>query len=343
VSRLLVVLTAALLAGAALVGAGRSGSHGVDSTLRPAPGIDVPGGYRAEIYASGLRRPTALAWGPDGLLYATQEGGEVVAVGRGSARPRVAARGFRVPLGIVFAGRRAFVSAQGALWRLDLAGTRLGGRRALVSRLPYGRHQQDNVVIGRNGRLYFGSGSTCDACMERDRRSAAVLSVRQDGRGLRVEARGLRNPYGLARGPGGIYVSVNNRDDLGTWEPAETIVRLRRGAHYGWPACWPSWRQRRLTGECRGVARPVAYLEPHSAPGGMAFWRGRLYVAEWGQYLSSRFGRKVVSVDVATGRTRAFADGFEHPLAVAVDTRGDALLVADHGRGIIYRIVREAS
>jgi glucose/arabinose dehydrogenase len=343
VSRLLVVLAAAVLAGAALAAASRSEPHAVGAALRPAPGIDVPSGYWAQIFASGLTRPTALAWGWDGLLYVTQERGEVVAVGRGSTRPRVVARGFRVPLGIALTGDRVFVSAQGTLWRLRLAGRRLVGRRALVSGLPYGRHQQDNVVIGRNGRLYFGSGSTCDVCRERDRRSAAVLSVRQDGRDLRVEARGLRNPYGLALGPAGIYVSVNNRDDLGTWEPAEAIVRLRRGSHYGWPACWPSWRQRRLTGACRGVARPVAYLEPHSAPGGMAFWRGRLYVAEWGQYLSSRFGRKVVSVDVRTGRTRAFADGFEHPLAVIMDTHGDALLVADHGRGIIYRIVRGAS
>ena len=167
-----------------------------------------------------------------------------------------------------------------------------------------------------------------------------MLSVRQDGSGLRIEARGLRNPYGLAVGENGIYVSVNNQDDLGTWEPAETIVKLRRGARYGWPTCWPSWRQRRLTGSCRGVTKPVAYLEPHSAAGGMAFWRGRLYVAEWGQYLSGRFGRKVVSVNVATGRVTKFADGFEHPLAVAVDRRDDALLVADHGRGAIYRIAR---
>jgi glucose/arabinose dehydrogenase len=32
-----------------------------------------------------------------------------------------------------------------------------------------------------------------------------------------------------------------------------------------------------------------------------------------------------------------FASGFEHPLAVVVDPQG-ALLVADYGRGVIYRI-----
>lgn len=305
--------------------------------LRPAPAIDVRDGWRAEIYATGLERPTAMAWGPDGLLYVTQESGEVVAVGRGSTRPRVAASGFRTPLGLAWIGRTAFVSAQGTLWRLRLSGTRLTGRRALLSGLPYGRHQQDNVVVGADGRLYVGSGSTCDVCRERDRRSAAILSVKPDGGDLRVVARGLRNPYGLAAGPGGVlYVSVNNRDDLGPSEPAETIVRIRPGADYGWPGCWPSWAERRLRGDCRGVARPFAYLEPHSAAAGMAWWRNRLYVAEWGQYYSDRWGRKVVEVD-RRGRVRPLADGFAHPLAVAVGKVG-GLLVSDWERGVIYRL-----
>jgi glucose/arabinose dehydrogenase len=334
-----VAALAAVAAAAAVVAVSASSTRG-DSTIRPSAGLVLAAGLRAHVHTVGLRRPTAMAWGADGRLYVTQETGEVVVVARGASRPRVVARGFRTPLGIAFAGRRAFVSAQGTLWRLDLRGGRLANRRAIVSRLPYGRHQQDNVIVGPRGRLYFGSGSTCDVCVERDRRSAAVLSVNQDGSGLRVEARGLRNPFGLARGRGGIYVSVNNRDDLGTWEPAESIVKLRRGAHYGWPRCWPSWRERRLKGLCRGVAKPVAYLEPHSSPNGLAFWGGRLYVAEWGQYLSRRFGRKLVEVNVRTGGSRTVARGFEHPLAVAVEPGSRALLVADHGRGVVYRIAR---
>lgn len=318
-------------------------SQAEPSKLRPAPAISVPSGFRAEIYASGLERPTALAFGPDGLLYATQETGEIVAVGRGSASPRVAARGFRTPLGLAWQGTTLFVSAQGSLQRLRLSGGRLIGRRTLVDGLPYGRHQQDNVVIGPDGRLYLGSGSTCDACRERDPRSAAILSVRTDGSDLRVFATGLRNPYGLAfePGTGRLFVSVNNRDDLGRFEPAEAIVVARRGARYGWPDCWPSWRQRRLSGSCAGVTKPLAYLEPHSSANGLAFWRGSLYVAEWGQYLSNRFGRKVVRVNPRSGGTTLFADGFDHPLALAVDPDG-SLLVSDWGRGLIYRIAVRA-
>jgi hypothetical protein len=196
--------------------------------------------------------------------------------------------------------------------------------------------------VAHRGRLYIGSGSTCDVCAERSRLSAAILSVRPDGSGLRVVARGLRNAYGLAVDPatGRLYASVNERDDLGDREPAETVVEVRQGRDFGWPRCWPSHRAKRLRGDCRGVTPPVAYLKPHSAPGGMAFWKGALFVAEWGQYLADDHGRKLTRVLLRPrrpARVSTFARGFAHPLAVLVDRRG-GLLVADHGRGVVYRI-----
>lgn len=315
---------------AALLAVGVASSAGASQAVR------VPPGFRVETYVRGLDSPTAMAFGPRGVLYLTQEGGQVVRVDPRTRRPRVILRGFRTPLGLTWHRGSLFVSAQGALWRVNR-----GQRKAIVRRLPFGRHQQDNIVV-RRGRLYVGSGSTCDVCSERSRLSAAVLSVRPDGRDLRVVARGLRNPYGLAVEPksGRLYASVNERDELGDREPAETIVEIRQGRHFGWPRCWPSHRLKRLRGSCAGVTPPVAYLEPHSAPGGMAFWKGALFVAEWGEYLERKHGRKLTRVVLRPGRPAAvstFATGFSHPLAVAVDSRG-ALLVADHGRGVIYRI-----
>jgi glucose/arabinose dehydrogenase len=325
------------------------------ATAAPVARIDVPPGFRVETFAVGLEHPTAMAWGPDGRLYVTQEQGTLVAVRRGSRRPVVAARRLRTPLGLVWQGRTVFVSEQGRVERFVLTGRRLGSRRVLVRGLPFGLHQQDNIVVGPDGRLYFGSGSTCDACRERDRRSAAILSMRKDGTDLRVEARGLRNPFGLTLQPGTdrLYVSVNGQDKLGTArrpEPAEMIVVFERGAFYGWPRCWPSYQRRRLVGRCAGVTPPAAYLEPHSSADGIVFYtgssfpaeyHGNLFVALWGQYDSHRHGRRVMRIELlADGRgrrVREFADGFDHPLALAVDRLG-ALLVADWGRGVIYRI-----
>jgi glucose/arabinose dehydrogenase len=324
------VKAASCLAASLLV-AGLASASGATQAIR------VPPGYRVDVYARGLERPTALAFGPGNRLYATQESGEVVRVDRGG-RPKVLLRGFRSPLGLTWFRGALIVSAQGTLWRVR------GGQRAPIAKnLPFGLHQQDNVVVYR-GRLYFGSGSTCNACRQRSRLSAAVLSVALDGRGLRVESSGLRNPFGLAVEPRGgrLYASVNGRDDLGRREPAEMVVEIRRGRRFGWPACWPSFARKQLRGRCGGVTRPVAYLQPHSSADGMTFWKGDLYVAEWGEYLRRTAGRKVTRVHLRRGapaQVTTFATGFEHPLAVAVDPEG-ALLVADHGRGVIYRIVK---
>ena len=329
-----------------LVLAGPSASTGL---LRPAPELRVPTGYTAERYATGLKRPTAMAFGPDGRLYVAQETGQIVVVGAGSAKPRTLARGFHTPLGLAWSGPRLFVSSRGRLDSLNLVGTSLRARRTLLKGLPYGRHQQDNVVVGRDGRLYLGSGSTCDVCREQDPRSATVLSVRPNGRELRVVARGLRNPYGLAfqPGTGRLYVTVNGRDDLGGFEPAEMLVDVAQGRNFGWPDCWPSWARKQLAGKrCAHVTPPAAYLEPRSGAGGIAFTRdgGSAFVALWGQYFGTKHGRTVVRLTFdANGRVvtqQVFVRGFDHPLAVLVASDG-ALLVSDWGTGRIYRVARK--
>ena len=295
--------------------------------------LHVPHGYVATTYASGLEHPTAMSFGPDGRLYVSEDGGAVVSVRRGSTRARPFRNGLTVPLGLLWRGRTLYVSESG---KVEAFGLR-GGRRVVLSGLPFKRHQQDSLVAGPDGRLYLGSGSTCDACVERDRRSAAILSFRTNGSGLRVVASGLRNPYGLVFAGRTLYATVNGRDDLGDGEPAELVVRVRQGADFGWPACWPSYALRKLVGACKGVSKPVAYLEPHSSADGIVSWRGDLFVAEWGEYLSKKHGRRVVRI--RRGRVTTFATGFSHPLALTVAPSGD-LLVADWGRGVIYAIAR---
>jgi glucose/arabinose dehydrogenase len=316
--------------------------HGASAASQ---GIQVPPGFRVSTFARGLSQPTAMAFGPDGRIYVTESTGKLVAIRRGTRRPAVLVSGLHTPLGLAWRGSRLFVSEQGRLERFALSAGRLVARHVVVKGLPFGEHQQDNVVVGPDGRLYWGSGSTCDACREHDARSAAILSLRPDGSDLRVVARGLRNPYGLVFRPGTnqLYASVNGQDKLGTDadpEPAEMVVAVRRGAFYGWPRCWPNARTLRLSGRCSGVRAPVAYLEPHASADGIAFWRGDLYVAEWGQYLSHRFGRRIVRVHLRPGRpalVTSFASGFAHPLAL-LPGRGGGLLVADWGRGVVYRI-----
>ncbi len=156
--------------------------------------LHVPAGYRASIYARGLVHPTAMSFGPDSRLYVSEDIGSVVSVARGTTRPKPFLRNLLVPLGLLWRGRTLYVSQSGRVDAFGVNGRRL---RVVLSGLPYKLHQQDAIVAGPDGRLYLGSGSTCDACVERNPRSATILSFRPDGTGLRIVARGLRNPYGL--------------------------------------------------------------------------------------------------------------------------------------------------
>jgi len=323
-----------------------------------ATAIKVPTGFVAQVYATGLDEPTAAAYGPDGWLYVPEENGDIVTVAPNSHVPSLFATGFTIPLGLVWVGDTLYVSAEGQLDSLQLVNGGAADRKTVVSGLPYGRHQQDNVVLGPSGRLYFGSGSTCDACTESSRYSAAILSVEPNGTGLEVVASGTRNPYGLAvqPGTGHIYASVNGRDYLGTNsdpEPADMVIEVTPGANYGWPNCWPDARSLDLQGQCQGVTPPAAYLAPHSAPTGMAFYTGKsfpasyddnLFVASYGAEIGpAATGHNVVRIvlnssgSAPNSAVTEFASGFENPMGVVVDPLG-ALLIPDWSTGNIYRI-----
>ena len=315
----------------------------------------MPAGFAATLYATGLNAPAAIAFGPDGRLYAAGSTGTVSAAGP-DGRVSVLVSGLPIALGLLWVGRDLYVSEQGRIDRFTLDGEALTGRTAVASNLPFGRHQQDAIVLGADNRLYFGSGSTCDACIEADPRSAAVLTMNLDGSDLRVFSRGTRNPFGLAvqPGTGKIYVSVNGQDNLGSAadpEPADSIVVAGEGLDFGFPRCWPNFATRALSGNCSGVATPAAYLTPHSSADGIAFYTGstfgsgysgNIFVAEWGSFYGRPVGTTVVRVVLGPDGREAgpeipFASGFTHPLGLAVAADG-ALLVADNGSGSIYRI-----
>jgi len=140
-----------------------------------------------------------MAYGPSGDLFVTEDIGAVVLARPASTSPTRLDDALPVPLGLAWSGGELYVSGRGSVTRLEVDRGKVIDRKKTVADLPYGLHQQNNIVAGPNGRLYIGSGSTCNACKERDARSAAILSVLPNGRDLRIVANGLRNPFGLGR------------------------------------------------------------------------------------------------------------------------------------------------
>jgi glucose/arabinose dehydrogenase len=332
--------------------------------------VRVRGGVKLERYASGIPNPSNLAFDPSGRLWATSAGVQaadadgVWLVARRGARPRQVVSGLFSALGLAWHQGELYVShivphatfAPRHTGRV-VAYSRFDGRRFRRSRLvvdglPAGRHRVDSIVPGPGGRLYLGIGSESDNRPSSSALAGTVVSFRPGGGGLRVEARGLRNPYGLAVTPGGrLLVSEHGRDDLGLRLPPDelNLVELRgRARWYGFPECWGQGGP-----ACRGATAPLARLAAHSAPGAVVVaprfgrWGPSAFVTRFGStFRENPTGGDVVRVSLARlGRRRTapverFATGFGHqePLGAALGTDG-ALYVSLWRSGRVVRLV----
>jgi glucose/arabinose dehydrogenase len=333
--------------------------------------VRVPAGVEVQRYAKGIPNPSTLAFDGRGRLRATSAGVQAAAadgvwlVPERGARPRQVVSGLFSALGLTWHRRELYVShitphatfaprhtgRVVAYSRFD--GRRFARSRVVVDGLPVGRHRLDSIVAGPGGRLYLGIGSESDHDPSSSELAGTVVSFRPGGGGLRLEARGLRNPYGLAVAPGGrrLLVSEHGRDDLGLRAPPDelNLVDPRgRARFYGFPDCWGQGGA-----PCRGSVAPLAKLAPHSAPGAVVVarrfgrWGPSAFVTRFGStFRENPTGGDVVRVPLArlgrrpTAPARRFATGFGHqePLGAALGP-GGALYVSLWQSGRVVRLV----
>jgi glucose/arabinose dehydrogenase len=192
---------------------------------------------------------------------------------------------------------------------------------------------------------------------------------------LHTFATGIRNGVGLAVNPdtGDLWVSTNERDELGDDLVPDYITRVKEGGFYGWPWYYMgNHEDPRHAGErpdLAGVAIvPDVPVQAHSASLEMTFYtaasgvaafpaeyRGDAFACFHGSWnRNSRTGYKVVRVrvkdGVPTGEYDDFMVGFVvdnrsvwgRPVGVTTAHDG-ALLVSDDGGGVIWRISYAAS
>src|SRR5262249_56514075 len=115
--------------------------------------------------------------------------------------------------------------------------------------------------------------SPCDHCPPTTQYSATVVSFLPDRSDLRTDTTGIRAPIGLTWFPGtsDLFVTMNQRDDLGEATPGDWLGVVRDGQDWGFPDCYGQ----------RGAARathpaPVAVPAPHPAGSGAARGTGQL-------------------------------------------------------------------
>jgi len=143
-----------------------------------------------------------------------------------------------------------------------------------------GWHLTRTIAFGGNGKLYISVGSSCNACVEKERVRASVVEMNPDGSGQREFARGLRNAVGLKWIGNELWAANQGSDHLGLQKPDETFYSLKDGTDYGWPYCHSSGgkifadpRFRRASG-CKNVAAPFAFFPAHSSALGFDYFDG---------------------------------------------------------------------
>ena len=354
--------------------------------------LRVPSGFKIDLYASGFRDPRFLLTAPNGDVFVTESRGNQIKVLRdanGGGKPDVteifAAHDLNKPFGIAFFPpgnepqflyvantdgivrfpyRNGDLKARGPAEKLS---AHLSGGAA---RLRSGGHWTRDIVFSPDGKkMYVSIGSrsnVSDSAAEADR--ARIFEFNPDGSGQKVYAWGIRNAVGIAFRPGSneLWMSTNERDELGEDLPPDYISSVRPGGFYGWPWFYiGNHVDPRHKGKHSELADqvivPDVLVQAHSATLNLCFYTGDQFPAEYKGDIFAAFhgswnrkkrtGYKIVRVpfDHSTGKARGeyedFVTGFAtpdgkvwgRPVGITVAKDG-SLLFSEDGNGTIWRV-----
>jgi glucose/arabinose dehydrogenase len=351
----------------------------------------VPSGFKIELYASGFRDPRFLLSAPNGDVFVVESRADQIKVLRdtnGDAKPDVteifAGRGLNKPFGIAFYPpgedpQFLYVANTDGVIRFPYRSGDLKARgpaQQLAARLSPGGllrgggHWTRCIVFSPDGKkMYLSIGSrsnVSDNAAEQNR--ARIFEFNPDGSGQKVYAWGIRNAVGIAFRPGTneLWMSTNERDEIGEDLPPDYISSVRSGGFYGWPWYYIGNHQDpRHKGKhpelADQVVVPDVLVEAHSASLNLCFYTGDKFPSEYKGDIFATFhgswnrmkrtGYKVVRVpfDKSTGKANGeyedFVTGFVtpegkvwgRPVGITVAKDG-SLLISEDGDGTIWRL-----
>ena len=297
--------------------------------------------------------------------------------GDGVAESRtVLLSGLNSPFGMALMGGYLYIGDTDALVRVPYkeGETRIAAKPETVVKLnPGGNHWARNVIAAPDGKtLYVTVGSSSNIAengLDAERYRANILQVYPEAKTFRVFAAGLRNPNGLAIEPksGELWVTVNERDMLGSDLVPDYMSQVSLGDNFGWPwYYWGGYPDKRVEPGNPQLQqyskRPDYALGAHTASLGLAFagdaklgprFANGAFVGQHGSWNRVPVaGYKVVyvpfgtngfpakgakPVDVLTGFLNQDGAAQGRPVGVITDKTG-ALLVADDVGNVIWRV-----
>ena len=280
------------------------------------------------------------------------------------------------PSGIAYGEGTLYIANHDALlaFPYEVGATSLTAEPRKLMDLPGGgNHWMRNIILNDdNTRIYVAVGSASNIGengMEAEEGRAAIWEYNLETNRQRLFATGLRNPNGLAFNPWSdeLWVTVNERDMLGSDLVPDYLTNVPVGAQYGWP--WVYYKD--MVDERVDVPMPAFLTEyarypeyalgPHVAALGLVFTEegSRLstlgqgaFIARhgsWNRVPASGYDVVFVRFDdlgnpqgkpvpVLTGFLNDDGEARGRPTWVEWSQDG-ALLVSDDTAGIIWSVV----
>ncbi|HEY1771499.1 MAG TPA: PQQ-dependent sugar dehydrogenase [Chthoniobacterales bacterium] len=364
-------------------GATRSADNGPNIVERPAGAqLHVPPGFKVEQYASGFRDPRFLLTAPNRDTFITESRVDQIKVMRDKKVALFTDRGLNKPFGIAFYPpgpdpRYLYVANTDGVIRFPYRNGDLQARgpaQKLSAELSGGGllrgggHWTRDIVFSPDGKkMYVSIGSASnDSDDAAEAYRARTFSFNPDGSGQQVYAWGIRNAVGIAFRPGSgdLWMSTNERDELGDDLVPDYISRVTPGGFYGWPWFYIGDHQDpRHKGEKAEFGQralvPDVLVQSHSASLNLCFYNGAQFPAEYRGNIfaafhgswnrSRRTGYKIVRVPLANGKATGeyddFVTGFVtpdgnvwgRPVGITVMKDG-SLLFSEDAHGTLWRV-----
>ena len=264
----------------------------------PLEKIELPEGFKIEMYADSVPDARQMALSPSGVLFVgSRRAGQVHAL-LDHDNDHVADEMIRIadsltmPSGLAFHNGALYVAAVNEILRYDDIEAHLHSPPdpvVVVDDLPSDRHHGwKYIAFGPDGMLYVPVGTPCNTC-ERPDPYATVVRMNPDGSDREVYARGIRNSVGFDWHPvtGDLWITDNGRDNISD-DPAITddlpSCELNHapepGMHFGYPYYHQGDTPDPDFGEGRSAdefVAPAVLLGPHVAPLGMQFYTGEMF------------------------------------------------------------------
>lgn len=293
--------------------------------------------FRVVTVASGLERPWALAFLPDGRMLVTEKGGRMRVVARDGALsaplggvPPVAAQGQGGLLDVItdreFAANRTIYfcfsepgegGAGTAVARARLGETALEDLRVIFRQLPKvsgGLHFGCRIVISDEGLLYvtLGERYNRDRAQDLGTHLGKVVRLRSDGTvppdnpfvnrsGALKEiwSYGHRNPQGAALHPQTGRLWLHEHGARG----GDEINIAEAGKNYGWPVITHgidySGAPIGIGKAAPGMEQPRYFWVPSIAASGMAFYGGDAFPQWKGNlFVGALAGQRLVRLEL---------------------------------------------